>query len=232
MLLRSLCIIMLPFILGVKPQQTTTNNQVNKEQDPKATILDLLYHGKLDPAISLLNALSTDSPRYKHLLAAVKLQIMVHKEEWDDIIQFPLTPDLGIIEKSLVLIGKGMAFAHKQNMQQAIEQIRQINGLKSLKDYKNFQDEVDYSSLFLSGYLRLRQRKFHNTLRLFKRASKLERKLGNRNDYSWVYNALYFLGFTYQLTSRKHEAVATYKKVLRKWPHMTKAALKIKEISI
>ena len=206
--------------------------KLKKEQEPIKTIFDLLYMGKLEAAVSLLQSLASDAPEYKDLLVGVQVQIMVHNENWDEITKFSMPQNLGAIGKTLVLIGMGMAFAHKQETQQAIECIRRINDLKSKQDYKKFQKEIDYSSLFLSGYTRLRQRKFHNTLRLFKRSSKLARKLGVKNAYSWVYNALFYLGLTYELTSRKHEAVATYKKVLRRWPNMTKASLKVKEISI
>lgn len=207
-------------------------SQIKKEIDQKETILNLLYLRKFEPAVSLLKSLSSDSAYYRDLLVGVQVQILAHKEKWNDIVNFNFPSELGAFGKTLVYIAKGMAFAHKRDMQQAIEQIRLINELKSHKSYKRLQKEVDYSSLFLSGYVRLQQRKFHNTLRLFKRSSKIESKFQIKNPYSWVYNALFYLGFTYELTARKHEAVASYKKVLKRWPNMTKAALKIKEISI
>ena len=216
----------------LRPADLIAAEQVQKQKDPNKTIFNLLYLRKFKPALSLLKSLSPDSPYHRDLYMGVQSQILVYEEKWNEIIQLRVPSEIGTFGKTLVFIAKGMAHAHKQDMQQAIEHIKLINELKSSKDYKEFKKEIDFSSLFLSGYTRLRQRKFHNTLRLFKRSVKIEEKFANENAYSWVYNALFYLGLTYEISARKHEAVARYKKVLERWPNMERAALKIKEINI
>lgn len=229
--LRPLYLSILALYLSFHPHLYGQKKQVQDSEQSK-TIFKLLYEEKFATALSLLKPLAQDSQYYQDLLAGVRIQTLVYEEKWDDIIAFALPSDLGTLGKSLTYIGKGMAFAHKRKMQEAINHIKLLNQLKSGDDYQRLQKQIDFSSLFLSGYLRLRQRKFNNTLRLFKRAAKIEEGLGVKNAYSWVYNALFYLGFTYEVTSRKHEAVATYKKVLKKWPGMQKAVTKVKQIPI
>ena len=91
MLLRSISFIFMSIVVFDYPLRSS-EAKLKKEQEPIKTIFDLLYMGKLEAAVSLLQSLASDAPEYKDLLVGVQVQIMVHNENWDEITKFSTFP--------------------------------------------------------------------------------------------------------------------------------------------
>ena len=189
--------------------------------------LKKLYMHRFKDAVGIFKSHAKKSKYFHSYYSTLHIQKYVYLEDWDKLISLPSpSPKLEPIGLLMNYLGKGMAFAAKHKTVEAIQQLKLINSLAkspSLKASPLSLAEVEFSTNFLMGYIRMQERKYKASARQFKAAHKKELELPVYNPFSWVFNSMYYLGVVYEILDQKIKAIQIYETLLDRLPQYPKA---------